>query len=221
LLAAVQEVPGLERIRFTSPHPHGFGADLVAAYRDLPKLCEQAHLPVQSGSDRILKAMKRGYTRAAYLRIIEQLRGARPGMAFSTDIIVGFPGETDEDFAATLALMRAVEFEQAYLFKYSKRRNTPAATLPGQLTTAVKEARHRQALDLLNEIALRRNQALIGQTVEVLVEGRSPKRPERLFGRTRTNKGVVFAGPDSLKGRLVPVSVERATTVTLYGSVMA
>ena len=217
LLDAVHAVPGIDRIRFTSPHPKGFGADLVDAYRRLPKLCELAHLPVQSGSDRILKTMQRGYTSDSYRRIVEKLRAARPGMAFTTDIIVGFPGETAEDFAATAALMREVEFDHAYIFKYSKRRDTPAATMPDQVDPAVQEARNEELLDILDEVVLRHNQQLVGQTVEVLVEGRSAKKAERLFGRTRTNKGVVFAGHDELKGRLLPVTVQRVTAATLYG----
>ncbi len=139
LLEAVHEVKGLERIRFTSPHPKGFGDDLVEAYRDLPKLCEHAHLPVQSGSNRLLKAMNRGYSREWYLRILDKLREAQPDIAISTDVIVGFPGETEEDFEQTVSLMRAVEFDQAYIFKYSPRRDTPAAELPGQLSDEEKE----------------------------------------------------------------------------------
>ncbi len=217
LLTAVHDVPGLERLRFTSPHPKGFGDDLVQAYRDLPKLCEYAHLPVQTGSDRILKAMKRGYTRDSYLRIVEKLRTARPGIGLGTDIIVGFPGETDEDFAATLALVQEVGFDQAYLFKYSPRRGTPAADLPNQVSREVKEQRHRILLNLINENVARKNAQRVGATVEVLVEGRSPKNPARLFGRTRTNHGVVLAGGDDLRGRLVPVRITRANRTTLYG----
>jgi len=217
LLEAVHEVKGLERIRFTSPHPKGFGDDLVAAFRDLPKLCEHAHLPVQSGSDRILKAMRRGYDRAMFLRIVEKLRAAQPKIVFSSDIIVGFPGETEEDFEQTASLMREVPFEQAYIFKYSKRRNTPAAEMTEQVPTPVKEERNQQLLAILNETATRKNRELVGQTVEVLVEGRSPKNAARMFGRTRTNKGVVFEGNLRHKGALLSVRVERATVVTLYG----
>ncbi len=218
LLEALHEVDGLERIRFTSPHPKGFGDDLVAAYRDLPRQCEHAHLPVQSGSDRILAAMKRGYSRESFLRIVEKLRAARPGIAFTTDIIVGFPGETDEDFEQTASLMREVGFDQAYLFKYSKRRGTPAAEMDGHVTTAVKEERHGRLLEILNEGLLRKNRELIGKTVEVLVEGPSSRNPKRLFGRTRTNQGVVFEGNERQKGELLNVRVERATVVTLYAT---
>ncbi len=218
LLEAVNEVKGLERIRFTSPHPKGFGDDLVAAYRELPKLCEHAHLPVQSGSNRVLKLMNRGYSRDWYLRIIEKLRAARPRMAVSTDLIVGFPGETDEDFAETESLMRAIEFDQAYIFKYSKRRDTPAAALTDQVSDEVKDQRNRALLASLNETMRRKHQALVGTTVEILVEGRSAKGGKRMFGRTRRNQIVVFDGSERHRGELLPVRVERATTTTLYAN---
>ena len=216
LLEAVHE-EGLERIRFTSPHPKGFGDDLVQAYRDLPKLCEHAHLPVQSGSNRILKAMNRGYSREWYLKIIDKLRAAQPKIAISTDIIAGFPGETEEDFEQTASLMREVEFDQAYIFKYSKRRDTPAADMPDQLSDDEKERRNQTLLQILNERMARKNRALVGQTVEILVEGRSEKGGKRMFGRTRTNRIVLFDGSQRHKGELLPVRVERATTITLYG----
>jgi tRNA-2-methylthio-N6-dimethylallyladenosine synthase len=162
LLEAVHEVAGLERIRFTSPHPKGYGDDLVAAYGRLPKLCESAHLPVQSGSDRMLKLMHRGYTRERFLDIIGKLRQVRPAMGISTDLIVGFPGETEEDFEQTLSLARAAEFDMAYIFKYSPRRDTPAAEMPDQLPAAVKEERNQRLLDLVNEIANRRYRQLVG-----------------------------------------------------------
>jgi tRNA-2-methylthio-N6-dimethylallyladenosine synthase len=217
LLEAVHEVPGLERIRLTSPHPKGFGGDLVAAYRDLPKLCEHAHLPVQSGSNRLLKLMNRGYSREWFLKILEKLRAAQSKIELSTDIIVGFPGETAADFEETVALMREVVFDQAYIFKYSTRRDTPAAVLPDQVSTAVKEERNQTLLEILNAGILRKNQQLVGQTVEVLVEGQSLRQAHRMFGRTRTNKGVVFEGGTQRRGQLLPIKIERATTVTLYG----
>jgi len=217
LLEAVHEVRGLERLRFTSPHPKGFGDDLVRAYRDLPKLCEHAHLPAQSGSNRMLRAMNRGYTREWFMDVVEKLRAARPGIAISTDVIVGFPGETDEDFEQTASLMRELDFDQAYIFKYSKRRDTPAAEMPEQLSDKVKEERNQIALQILNERLLRKNRALVGQTLEVLVEGRSEKGGRRMLGRTRTNKIVVFDGSERHKGQLLPVRIERATIAALYG----
>ena len=217
LLEAVQAVPGVERIRFTSPHPKGFGDDLVAAYRDMPKLCEHAHLPVQSGSNRLLKEMNRGYQREWYLKIVEKLRSAQPNIAVSTDVIVGYPGETDADFQETVALLREVEFDQAYIFKYSPRRDTPAAEAVGQLSEDVKEERNHVALQVLNEGMARKHQRLVGQTLEVLVEGVSTRSTERMFGRTRTNKGVVFAGNGRQRGELLPVRIERGSITTLYG----
>ena len=217
LLEAVHEVKGLERIRFTSPHPKGFGDDLVEAYRDLPKLCEHAHLPVQSGSSRILKAMNRGYSCEWYLRIVEKLRAAQPKIAISTDIVVGFPGETEEDFEQTVSLMRGVQFDQAYIFKYSKRRDTPAAGMPDQLCDDVKEQRNQTLLSMINRSMARKNQQLVGETVEILVEGRSEKCGKRFTGRTRTNKIVVFDGGERHCGELLPVRIERATVTTLYG----
>jgi tRNA-2-methylthio-N6-dimethylallyladenosine synthase len=218
LLEAVHEVPGLERLRFTSPHPKGFGDDLVQAYRELPKLCSHAHLPVQSGSDRILKLMKRGYSREWFLNVVNKLRAARTGMAISTDVIVGFPAETAEDFEATASLLREVEFDQAYIFKYSPRRETPAAEMGEQVTETEKKRRNQVLLEILNETKLRRNQAVIGQEMEILVEGRSEKGGRRMFGRTSSNEIVVFDGSERHKGQLLPVRIEDATMTTLYAT---
>jgi tRNA-2-methylthio-N6-dimethylallyladenosine synthase len=159
LLEAVHEIDGLERIRFTSPHPKGYGDDLVEAYARLPKLCESAHIPLQSGSDRLLKLMHRGYTREKFLGIIEKLRRAKPGIGITTDIIVGFPGETEEDFEQTLSLCREAQFDNAYIFKYSPRRDTPAAEMPDQVPQEIREERNHRLLDLVNEIAARKYDA--------------------------------------------------------------
>jgi tRNA-2-methylthio-N6-dimethylallyladenosine synthase len=217
LLEAVHEIDGLERIRFTSPHPKGYGDDLVEAYGRLPKLCESAHLPVQSGSDRLLKLMHRGYTRSRYVGIIEKLRRVKPAMGISTDIIVGFPGETDDDFEQTLSLVREVEFDQAYIFKYSPRRDTPAAEMPDQVATGIKEERNQRLLQLVNEIGKRRYQKLVGSAAQILVEGPSKKNVERLTGRTRCNKIVVFDGAERHRGQVMDVRITRAGSFTLYG----
>src|SRR6202012_5730206 len=169
-LEAVHDIEGLERIRFTSPHPRGYGDDLIEAYARLPKLCESAHIPVQSGSDRLLKLMHRGYTREKFLGIIKKLRIARPEIGITTDIIVGFPGETEDDFEQTLSLCREVEFDNAYVFKYSPRRDTPAADMPDQVPQAIREERNQRLLDLVNTIAARKYDAFIGQQVQILVE---------------------------------------------------
>ena len=217
LIEAVHELDGLERIRFTSPHPKGYGPDLVAAYARLPKLVENAHLPVQSGSNRLLQLMHRGYTRERYLEIIAQLRAARPGIALSTDFIVGFPGEADADFEETLSLARTVEFDMAYVFKYSPRRDTPAALLPEQLPKEVIEERHRRLLDVVNETGLAKYHTFVGRTVQILVEGLSRKNAARYEGRTRCNKIVVFDGNERHHGQLLDVRIERVGTFTLYG----
>ncbi len=217
LIEAVHEIEGLERIRFTSPHPKGYGDDLVEAYARLPKLVESAHLPVQSGSDRVLKLMHRGYTRARYLEIIRKLRAARPGIGITSDIIVGFPGETEADFEETLSLCREVEFDNAYLFKYSQRKDTPAAAMPGQLPEGLIEERHLRLLELVNEIGKRKYETFVGRRVEILVEGPSKRNSARMSGRTRCNKIVVFDGGDRHRGQLMDVKVTRTGSFTLYG----
>jgi tRNA-2-methylthio-N6-dimethylallyladenosine synthase len=216
LLGRLHEIDGLARLRFTSPHPRGFKPDLVEAYARLPKLCECVHLPLQSGSNRILQAMNRPYTRERYLEIVAALRRVRPDMYFSTDIIVGFPGETAEDFAQTRKLFEAVNYDMAYIFRYSIRSGTPAATLPGQVPEEVKEERNQILLRLLEQNSRRRNQSLVGTEQEVLVEG-PDKKGLRYMGRTRGNRMVHFAASAGLVGQLVPMRIVRATTSALYG----
>jgi len=216
LLERLHDLDGLARLRFTSPHPRGFKDDLVEAYGRLPKLGDHVHLPLQSGSNRILRAMNRPYTRERYLEIVAALRRARPEMHFSTDIIVGFPGETEEDFAQTRELFAAVNYDMAYIFKYSVRSGTAAAALPGQVPEAVKEERNQILLRLLEQNSRRRNQALVGTVQEVLVEG-PDRKGLRFLGRTRGNRTVHFAADERLIGALAPVRIERATTAALYG----
>jgi len=217
LLEAVHQVEGLERLRFTSPHPKGYGDDLVEAYGRLPKLVESAHIPAQSGSDRVLRLMHRGYTRRRFLELTEKLRRVRPTIGLSTDLIVGFPGETEEDFEQTLSLAREARFDQAYIFKYSERRDTPAALMPGQLPQAVREERNQRLLQLVNEIAAVRYEAMVGQRTQILVEGPSRKNPARFSGRTRCNRIVVFDGAERHRGQLLEVAITRAGSFTLYG----
>jgi tRNA-2-methylthio-N6-dimethylallyladenosine synthase len=217
LLERLHEVDGLARLRFTSPHPCGFRPDLVEAYGRLPRLCPYVHLPVQSGSNRILRAMNRPYTRERYLELVAALRAVRSDMHFSTDVIVGFPGETAEDFAETQALFATADYDMAYIFKYSTRTGTPAAAMPGQVPEETKEERNQVLLRLLERNSRRRNQALVGTTQEVLVEG-PDRRGLRYLGRTPGNRTVHFAGAASLIGRLLPVRIERATTSVLYGA---
>jgi tRNA-2-methylthio-N6-dimethylallyladenosine synthase len=220
LLERVHGIAGIERIRFTSPHPRGFRQDLADAFARLPKLGEHVHLPVQSGSNRILRAMNRPYTRERYLEIVGSLRAAQPAMAFSTDVIVGFPGETDADFEETRALCETVDYDMAYIFKYSVRSGTPAASMPGQVPDSVREERNQALLEVLRAGSLRRSRALVGTVQEVLVEG--PDRTGlRFTGRTRGNRAAVFEAAPRLVGSLVPVEVTRASVSTLYGDLVA
>src|ERR1022692_4258704 len=217
LLEAVEAIDGLERIRFTSPHPKGYGDDLVEAYGRLGKLAESAHIPVQSGSDRVLKLMHRGYTRERFLNIIEKLRRVKPAIGISTDFIVGFPGETEADFEETLSLAREVGFDQGFVFKYSQRRDTPAADMPDQVSQAVKEERNQRLLEVVNASGARQHQRFVGQQAEILVEGPSKRNAARMMGRTRCNKIVVFNDSGRHRGLLLDVKIQRAGNFTLYG----
>jgi tRNA-2-methylthio-N6-dimethylallyladenosine synthase len=217
LLEAVTQVDGLERVRFTAAHPKGYGQDLVEAYGRLPRLCQSAHVPVQSGSNRVLRLMRRGYTREQFLALVGRLRQVQPHLGLSTDLIAGFPGETDEDFEQTMSLVREAGFDCAFVFKYSPRRDTVAAAMPEQVPLPVCEQRHAQLLKLVNQTAAGKYQQMIGQRLEVLVEGPSRKNAARLEGRTRCNKIVVFEGDERHIGQLVPVRITRASAVTLYG----
>jgi len=217
LLDELQEVDGLERIRFTSPHPIGFRTDLIEAFVRLPKLVEHIHLPLQSGSNRILKAMHRTYTAEKYLALVDRIRAVRPSMAITTDVIVGYPGETDADYAMTRDLVDRVGFDNAFIFKYSQRKDTPAAAMPDQLPDTVKESRNHDLLELVDWWARRRNEPFVGKQVEILCEGPSKTNPNRLAGRTRGNKIVVFEGSPAQVGKLIKIHVQRTTGYTLYG----
>jgi tRNA-2-methylthio-N6-dimethylallyladenosine synthase len=218
LLDAVHEIDGLERLRFTSPHPMGFREDLIDAYRRLPKLVDHLHLPVQSGSNKILKAMHRTYTAEKYVDLVRRVREARKGIAITTDIIVGFPGETEDDYKQTRALVEEIQFDNAFVFRYSPRRDTPAAKMADQIDENFKAQRNHDLLELVNESARRINERLVDRTLKVLCEGPSKTNSSRLMGRTRTNKIAVFEGSDELAGALVDVRIERATGFSLYGT---
>lgn len=217
LLEAVHEIDGIERIRYTSPHPIGFREDLVNAYTYLPKLCSHIHFPMQSGSDRILKAMYRPYKNEKYLALCDAMRAARPDLAITTDIIVGFPGETEEDFRETVKAVEHVQFDNAFIFKYSRRRGTIAAELPGQIHYREKERRNQALLEVVNRIAVARNQALVGTQQTILVEGPSKTNPDRLQGRTSQNKPVIITNGGGEVGTLVPATITECTGFTLYG----
>jgi tRNA-2-methylthio-N6-dimethylallyladenosine synthase len=218
LLEALNEIEGLQRLRFTSPHPIGFRDDLIDAIARLPKLAEHVHLPLQSGSNRILKAMHRAYTAEKYLDLVRRIRHAREGIAMTTDIIVGFPGETEEDYKQTRDLVEEIQFDNAFVFRYSPRRDTPAAEMPDQIDEHTKEQRNQDLLRVVNESTRRSGQRLVGRSVEVLCEGPSKTNPARLMGRTRTNKIVVFEGSEKLIGEIVDVRVQRANGFSLYGA---
>jgi tRNA-2-methylthio-N6-dimethylallyladenosine synthase len=221
LLEAVHAVDGIERIRFTSPHPIGYRDDLVAAFTYLPKLCPHIHFPMQSGSDRILRAMRRPYKNEKFVEICEKMKAARPGLAITTDIIVGFPGETEEDFQATIDTVERLQFDNAFVFRYSKRRNTPAAEMDGQLPESEKESRNQRLLDVVNRIAISKNAALVGTRQQVLCEGPSKTNAARLSGRTPHNKIVIFGGdPARLTGRLLDLHIKESTGFTLYGEMV-
>ena len=217
LIEAVHEIDDLDRIRFTSPHPKGYGDDLIEAFGRLPKLVESAHLPVQSGSNRMLKVMHRGYTRERFLDIIQKLRAVKPEMGIGTDIIVGFPGETEADFEETISLCKEVRFQNAFIFKYSPRKDTPAAKMPDQLPQEVIEERHARLLAVVDEIRQPQYEAFVGRQVEILAEGPSRKNPATLEGRTRCNKIVIFEGGQRHIGQLMDVKITSASPTTLYG----
>ena len=218
LLEVVHQIDGLERLRFTSPHPIGFREDLIGAFERLPKLVEHVHLPLQSGSNKILKAMHRAYTAEKYVDLVQRIRLARPGISITTDIIVGFPGESDDDYKQTRDLVEQVQFDNAFIFRYSPRRDTPAAEMPDQIEERVKEERNHNLLDVVDESARRANERLVGRHVQILCDGPSKTNPKRLMGRTRTNKIVIFEGGDELVGELVDVQIERTTGFSLYGT---
>ena len=215
LLQRLAGLPGLARLRFATSHPKDLSDELVDLFAGLKPLCEHLHLPVQSGSNRILAAMNRSYTREHYLARIDKLHQTAPGISLSTDIIVGFPGETDADFQDTLDLVKEVSFHQAYCFKYSPRPQTRAATFPGQVPEELKAERLSRLLDLQNDLTLAGHRRLVGQTREVLVEGASKRSNEELSGRLRTNQVVNFSGPQKLVGELVQVEITEANPHSL------
>jgi tRNA-2-methylthio-N6-dimethylallyladenosine synthase len=217
LLRSCDRVGGIERIRFTSPHPKDFRGDVIAAMAECDSVCEHAHLPAQSGSSRILKAMRRTYDRERFLALIGEMRAAIPDLAVTTDLIVGFPGETDEDFAQTLSLVEQAGFDGAYTFVFSPRYSTEAASLPDQVPAVVKRERIERLIELVQETASERNAKRVGGIEQVLVEGRSRTDEALLSGRTRRNTTVNFTGTAG-PGELVDVRIEAATSTTLRGS---
>jgi tRNA-2-methylthio-N6-dimethylallyladenosine synthase len=221
LIHYVAEVPGVERIRFTTSHPVEFGDSLIEAYASVPKLADHLHLAVQSGSDRILAAMKRGYTALEFKEKLRRLRAARPSIAVSTDIIVGFPGETERDFEATLKLVREVNFDQSFSFIYSQRPGTPAASLADDVAPEVKQQRLAKLQAQLNEQARAISESMVGSVQRVLVERLSKKNRQEMAGKTENNRWVNFPGPASLIGRFVDVVIVEARPQSLRGRLAA
>ncbi|NLD68745.1 MAG: tRNA (N6-isopentenyl adenosine(37)-C2)-methylthiotransferase MiaB [Limnobacter sp.] len=220
LLEYVAEIPGIERIRYTTSHPKEFGQRLIDTYRRVPKLVSHVHLPVQSGSDRVLAAMKRGYTALEYKSIVRRLRAARPDISLSTDFIVGFPGETDEDFARTMKLVDDVGFDSSFSFVYSPRPGTPAADLPDDTPQALKLERLQTLQAAIEANAARISERMVGTVQRVLVDGRARKNAAELSGRTDNNRVVNFAGPDRLLGHFVDVRIISALPHSLRGEVV-
>jgi len=220
LLRAVDAVEGIERIRFTSPHPKDFRANVIAAMAECDAVCEHAHLPLQSGSTRVLKAMRRTYGRERYLRLVDEMRTSIPDLALTTDIIVGFPGETEEDFRETLEVVEEVRYDGAFTFVYSPRAGTEAAGVAVQVPDEVKRDRIERLVEVVQRIARERNEERVGLAEQVLVEGPSRTETSLLRGRTRRNTTVNFAG-SAAAGDLVDVRIEGATSMTLHGSELA
>jgi len=216
LLRACDAVPGIERIRFTSPHPKDFRDPVISAMAECASVCEHVHLPAQSGSSRLLKAMRRTYDRSRYLRLVERLRDAIPDLALGTDLIVGFPGETEAEFQETISLVEEVEFDSAFTFIFSARSGTEAASLPDPVPEELKHARLERLVDVVQRVSARRNAARVGRAEEVLVEGPSRTDSTLWRGRTRRNTTVIFSGSASV-GELVDVLIDGSTSTTLRG----
>ena len=207
LLRAINQIDGIERIRFVSPHPKDFTDDVIEAIRDCEKVCKLVHLPLQSGSSKVLKEMNRKYTKEQYLALVEKMRESIPNVTFSTDIIVGFPNETEADFADTLDLVEKVNFEQAYMFLYSKRVGTPADTMVGQIPEEVKHQRFNRLKALVESQIEQKNKTYVGTVQKVLIEGESKTNPEYLTGRTDSNKVVICQKPKESIGTVIPLQI--------------
>lgn len=221
LLAEVDKIEGIERIRYMTSHPRDFCDKLIKTIARLPKVCEHIHLPVQAGSNHVLKLMNRGYTREDYFLLVEKIRAAIPGVSLTTDIMVGFPGETDADFADTIDMVQKIEFDSAFTFVYNKRMGTPAANREDQVPEETKSARIQELIKLQNEITLRKNREDVGKTMECLVEGPSKTNGDLMSARTRTNKIVVFHGGRDMVGQVMPLRITGYSLTHLVGEVVS
>ena len=217
LLERIEKIDGINWVRFMTSHPRDFSLETVKRMAQLKKVCEQYHLPVQAGSNRILTEMKRGYTREHYLELISQVRENIPGVSLSTDIICGFPGETEAEFNDTLDLIKQVRYETAFMYYYSPREGTAAATMPGQIDEEIRKARLAKLIEVQNGIGLEESLKLVGQTFEVLVESEAARNEGHLVGKTRTGRSIDFAGSRDLIGSFVEVTVQKARNWTLSG----
>ena len=220
LLRILNKTDGLERIRFMTSHPKDISMDVIHAIKDCSKVCEQIHLPVQSGSNNVLKAMNRHYTREKYLDIIKNIKRELPEIGISTDLIIGFPGETEEDFNETVKLVNEVKYDSSYTFIYSRRNNTPADNMENQIDEDVKHKRFNVVIEAINKNAKEINDSYVGKTLEVLVEDLSKNNDENLSGRSRTGKLVAFKGDISLKGKLVNIKITVAKPFSLFGELV-
>jgi tRNA-2-methylthio-N6-dimethylallyladenosine synthase len=218
LLNELDRLPELARIRYMTSHPRDLSDELIATIRRSRKICEHFHLPLQSGSNSVLERMNRGYSREQYLQLVAKIRSAIPAASITTDLILGFPGETEQEFQETLDLVERVHFDAIYIFLYSPRPGTTAATMPDQISGEVKKQRFVRLTETQNEISLKINEALVGQDLEVLVEGKSKTNPDRWSGRTRTGKIVVFKGEGDLTGKIVEIAIDCAQTWNLIGT---
>jgi tRNA-2-methylthio-N6-dimethylallyladenosine synthase len=219
LLERLNQIDGLYRIRFTSPHPTSFGDDLIECYHNLSKLCEYAHLPMQSGSDKILKLMNRPYSRKRFLEITKKLRNSHLDMRLSTDVILGFPGESEDDYALTKSAFQEAGFEMAFIFKYSERSGTSAVNYGDSVLQEVKEERNQDLLSLLKKQSYLANKLSINRCFEVLVEGKAKRGIDKMVGRTRCNRRVVFNGTEKMNGELLNILIKDVTSTTLLGDI--
>ncbi len=221
LLEMVNEIDGIRRIRFVTSNPYNLTSRLIRALRDIPKVCEALHLPLQSGSNRILMLMNRGYTRERYLELIAELRETVPGLALTTDLIVGFPGETDEDFEQTVEMVERVGYEGLFAFRYSRRPGTPAAALPGQVPEDVKARRNTRVLEVAERVSAAKSRPLEGREMEIMVDGASKRDPRELSGRTRCNRVVNFDGQGKVGvGDVIRVCITQAMVHSLRGALV-
>ena len=217
LLKSIAEIEGKFRVRFVSPHPRDFSDEIIEVIATEDKICKNVHLPLQAGSTAVLKSMNRGYTKEDYLNLVKKLRDRMPGLSLTTDIIVGFPGETEEDFLDTLDVVSKSEYDNAYMFAYSKRKGTPAATMENQVEESVKDERLQRLIKLQGSITKRLSESYMGKTVEILVEGTTRKNDNFYTGRTDSNKVAIFEGNEDLVGKFIKLKINKIRTWTIYG----